>query len=58
MCSNSKNKFCCFFRYDPNNSGTVNGAQFLNALGIQMENGEERQASPQLISGKTRGPDL
>lgn len=38
-------------KYDPNNSGTVNGAQFLNALGIQMENGEERQASPQLISG-------
>ncbi|XP_052685323.1 EF-hand calcium-binding domain-containing protein 6-like isoform X1 [Crassostrea angulata] len=40
-------------KYDPNNSGTVNGAQFLNALGIQMENGgEERQASPQLITGK------
>lgn len=39
-------------KYDPNNSGTVNGAQFLNALGIQMENGgEERQASPQLITG-------
>ncbi|XP_061196187.1 EF-hand calcium-binding domain-containing protein 6-like isoform X2 [Saccostrea echinata] len=33
-------------KYDPNNTGTVNGPQFLNALGIQLENGDERIKSP------------
>ncbi|XP_062594350.1 EF-hand calcium-binding domain-containing protein 6-like isoform X3 [Saccostrea cucullata] len=37
-------------KYDPNNTGTVNGPQFLNALGIQLENGDERIKSP--VQGK------
>ncbi|XP_056017223.1 EF-hand calcium-binding domain-containing protein 6-like isoform X8 [Ostrea edulis] len=38
-------------KYDPTNSGTVNGAQFMNALGIQMENGMERNPSPVITEG-------
>ncbi|XP_062594351.1 EF-hand calcium-binding domain-containing protein 6-like isoform X4 [Saccostrea cucullata] len=43
-------------KYDPNNTGTVNGPQFLNALGIQLENGDERIKSPVQGPSSNRTP--